>query len=32
MEKVWRILYSPAFFWTAKILNCLALLTAQAEM
>ena len=32
MEKVWRIVYSPAFSWTAKILNGRALLAVPEEM
>jgi hypothetical protein len=32
MERIWRIVYSPAFFCTAKLLNSLALLIDQEGM
>jgi hypothetical protein len=32
MEKVWRMVYSPAFFCTPNLLTSLVLLTAQNGM
>ena len=32
MEKVWRIVYSSAFFCTPNLLNSLVLLTVQEGM